>query len=121
MRIQTSPCNTLDFLENLYDGFVHSWRLDLPVSCTCFLYLLNFGMNYGKAYKEARALQEVLFAVVLNAETPAKEKAACARAWDTLEDRKRELRGKPKLATVKVPPKSSRPSSMALVRPVWSE
>ena len=50
-------------------------------------------------------MQGVLLAAVLNAETPAKDKAACARAWDILEDRKREIRGKPKLAPIKAPPK----------------
>ena len=41
-------------------------------------------------------MQQVLFSETVNASTSAKDRAACARAWDVLEDRKREIRGKPK-------------------------
>ncbi len=46
-------------------------------------------------------MQEVLYKATMNDTTAAKDKAACARAWDVLADRLRELRGQPKLAPVK--------------------
>jgi hypothetical protein len=51
-------------------------------------------MNYGKAYRQAFQMQEDLFNAVMDPETPAKDKAACARAWDVLADRRRIIRGR---------------------------
>lgn len=51
-------------------------------------------MNYGKAYRQAFQMQEDLFNAVMDPKTPAKDKAACARAWDVLADRRRIIRGK---------------------------
>jgi hypothetical protein len=58
-------------------------------------------MNYGRAYREAGEMQQVLFTTTLDASTAPKDKAACARAWDVLQDRKREIRGKPKAGVFK--------------------
>jgi len=52
-------------------------------------------MNLGKAYKQLFELQDVLFKQTLDPNTEAKDKAACARAWEQLEERKRILRGRP--------------------------
>jgi len=40
-------------------------------------------------------MQAVLFNLTKNQQTAAKDAAACARAWEVLEERKRILRGKP--------------------------
>jgi len=53
-------------------------------------------VNYGRAYKEADEIQRVLKTRIDDPNTASKDIASCARAWDVLEDRKREIRGKPK-------------------------
>lgn len=78
-------------------------------------------MNRGKAYRQVFALQDVLYAEVLNPLTPAREKAACARAWDVLEDRKRELRGKAPLKPQDPSPKKRQFSGLTRPAPAWSE
>lgn len=67
-----------------------------PPLVTRFLYLYSENVNYGRAYKEADEIQRVLKTRIDNPNTPSKDIASCARAWDVLEDRKREIRGKPK-------------------------
>jgi len=53
-------------------------------------------VNYGHSYREAHEIQRVLKTRIDDPNTVSKDIAACARAWDVLEDRKREIRGKPK-------------------------
>ena len=47
------------------------------------------------AYLQALEMQERLRADVLDTRVKAADRAACARAWDILEDRKRILRNRP--------------------------
>lgn len=58
--------------------------------------------------QEVLVLQRHVFDVALGGMALPGEVAQLARAWDVLEDRKRELRGKPKLAPQKVEPKEKR-------------
>ena len=71
--------------------------------------------NYGVAYKEVREMQTVLLNAIRSAKTEPRDLASCARAYDVLEDRKREIRQKPKLATVKVPQQRQRPYKLPTV------
>ncbi len=48
-----------------------------------------------KFYRQLLQMQDVLFTATLNPEADLKDKAACARAWEQLEERKRIMRGKP--------------------------
>lgn len=50
----------------------------------------------SKAFADAVALQQMLMKDALNPETPARERAQVACAWEKLEERKRILRMKPK-------------------------
>jgi hypothetical protein len=47
------------------------------------------------ALRQLCDMQDVLFSDATNIELTAKDRAACACAWDKLEERKRILRGKP--------------------------
>jgi len=51
-------------------------------------------------------MQDILKAGLTNDDEPLAAKAQAARAWDVLEDRLRELQGKPKLAPIKAEPKA---------------
>ena len=48
-----------------------------------------------KFYDQLLAMQDVLFLATIDANAELKDRAACARAWETLEERKRIMRGKP--------------------------
>ena len=48
-----------------------------------------------QAYSTATELQAILQKTILNPDTKPSDQAACARAWEVLEERKRILRGKP--------------------------
>ena len=54
----------------------------------------------GKPYKEALELQELIMRAARNPKSSPTERAALARAWQVLQDEKRELRGKPKLKPI---------------------
>jgi len=73
-------------------------------------------MNLGKAYRQLFELQDILFKQTLDPNTEAKDKAACARAWETLENRKRILRGRP-LPGVLRPHEGKRSKPMVLPVP----
>jgi hypothetical protein len=49
----------------------------------------------ARAYTDAIAMQTVMLQCVCNADEKATVRAACARAWCDLEERKRILRGTP--------------------------
>ena len=68
-------------------------------------------MNLGKAYKQLFEMQSVLHKATVDDSTPAKDKAACARAWETLEERKRILRGRPLPGSLKPTVKKLKPRS----------
>jgi hypothetical protein len=64
---------------------------------------------YGlTAFSQAIAVQRVLLADALKAETTATARAQVARAWEVLEERKRILRMKPKPKYVDVDPRNHR-------------
>lgn len=48
-----------------------------------------------KSYAQAAVMQTVLEADIVNPATKPQIRAACVRAWDILEERKRILRGRP--------------------------
>ena len=48
-----------------------------------------------KFYRQLLDMQDVLYTSALGAETDPSERAACARAWEVLEERKRIMRGRP--------------------------
>jgi len=48
-----------------------------------------------KFYFQLLAMQDVLYLQSLDANTKAADRAACARAWEVLEERKRIMRGRP--------------------------
>jgi len=73
-------------------------------------------VNLGKAYKQLFDLQDVLYKDAVNEATPAKDKAACARAWEALEERKRIMRGKPLPGSFKPEAKPKRP----ILPPPWT-
>jgi len=50
----------------------------------------------SKAFQQAVDIQKMLLADALNPETPARDRALVASAWEKLEERKRILRMKPK-------------------------
>jgi hypothetical protein len=62
------------------------------------------------AFSQALALQDVLHKLALNGETQPRDVAACARAWDVLEDRKREMRGVPKSGQRRLAPDKPAPA-----------
>ena len=59
-------------------------------------------MRYGPTYYEAKALQTSLLQAIHDEKTPARDRAQCAKAWTEVERLKREMRGIPPLAAVKV-------------------
>ena len=54
--------------------------------------------------KQAVAMQAVLYQDIMSPDTRPSDRAQLARAWDTLEERKRVLRGKPLPGSLKPPP-----------------
>lgn len=48
-----------------------------------------------KFYRQLLDMQDVLYTAALNPDTDASQRAACARAWEVLEERKRIMRGRP--------------------------
>lgn len=56
----------------------------------------------SRAFSQAIAMQDMLFADALKPETPPRERAQVARAWAELEERKRILKMKPKPKDVAV-------------------
>ncbi len=68
----------------------------IPVVCS------PLDMRFGPAYHEAKQMQDILFAVVCDEKTPAKDAVGCVKAWINLEKLKREIRGIPPLAPAKL-------------------
>lgn len=48
---------------------------------------------YGLAYKEAFKLQRIMLQLASSDDVKPADRATCARVWETLEDRKRIIRG----------------------------
>jgi|SRR6185436_1268042 len=48
-----------------------------------------------KFYRQLLDMQDVLYTSALGVDTDPSERAACARAWEVLEERKRIMRGRP--------------------------
>jgi uncharacterized protein (DUF1778 family) len=78
-------------------------------------------MNYGLAYRQAYEMQKVLYEATLAGGTEPKDKAACARAWDVLADRRRIIRGqgapKPVVALNDKPKGKAKPDPAKFVEP----
>lgn len=69
-------------------------------------------------YRKACAIQDVLKGLIDNKETEPKDVAACARAWDVMEERKRILRGKPLPGALKPKPVKSKTTSTNSIEPI---
>ena len=70
--------------------------------------------NCSTAFSQAVAMQQVLLADALKPETPPRERAQVACAWERLEERKRILRMKPKPKDVEVAAPASKCGRMLM-------
>lgn len=95
----------------------HVTSADIP--CTVRPEQMRPGRH--RALAQALRMQEVLYDQVLNSEAKLAEKAQAARAWDALEDRKRELRGRPKAGMRRLPTEAPKAKGVKLLLPPTEE
>lgn len=75
--------------------------------------------HYARAYSEAIEIQATLKADIDSSETTPAARAQLARAWDTLEERKRILRNRPLPGSLKPEPKSkTKRKAQAIAEPI---